>query len=209
VTPSGLIVDYGGVLTTSVLDSFKEFCIASGVDPDALKTAILTEMEAQGTRAPAVHLVETGKIAIEAFNAHLASALSQGLPEPLEAEGLDERLFGTVRPEIDMIDAVQRIRSAGVGTALLSNSWGRAAYPREILDGMFDSLVISGEVGVRKPDPEAYLLAAEKIGRAPEECVFVDDFEENVRGAEAIGMVGIHHREPQETVARLEALFGL
>lgn len=209
MSPSGLIVDYGGVLTTSVLESFKQFCLEHGVTPDALKTAILTEMEAQGTTAPAVHLVETGRIAIEEFNHHLAAALSEGLPQPVAAEGLDARLFGAVRPETDMIDAVKRVRASGVMTALLSNSWGRSAYPRDMLAGLFDALVISGEVGVRKPDPDAYLLAAEKIGRAPEECVFVDDFEENVKGAEATGMVGVHHLEPQETVAALEELFGV
>jgi putative hydrolase of the HAD superfamily len=70
-------------------------------------------------------------------------------------------------------------------------------------------VVISGEVGLRKPQPEIYRLAADRLGHRTDECVFVDDLAPNVRGAAAAGMVGVHHRDVEATVAELEALFGL
>jgi HAD superfamily hydrolase (TIGR01509 family) len=92
---------------------------------------------------------------------------------------------------------------------LLSNSWGGRDYPLEQLREIFDAIVISGEVGLRKPEPEIYRYTARKLDVPAEECVFIDDFSVNVEGAEAVGMTGVLHRNPQETVARLEDLFDL
>jgi epoxide hydrolase-like predicted phosphatase len=106
-----------------------------------------------------------------------------------------------------MVHAVIALRKAGIKTALVSNSWGGYGYPRETFDEMFDAVVISGEVGLRKPQPEIYLMAAGRIGLQPSDCVFVDDFRVNVEGAEAIGMTGILHRDPAKTIEDLERLF--
>ena len=93
-------------------------------------------------------------------------------------------------------------------TALLSNSWG-LDYPREQWAGAFDTVVISGEVGMRKPEPAIYLHTAKLLGLPPEQCVFVDDLAPNVRGAVAVGMVGVRHVSPAESIRELEALFGV
>jgi putative hydrolase of the HAD superfamily len=98
---------------------------------------------------------------------------------------------------------------AGLRACMLSNSWGHDAYPREVFDGMFDAVVISAQVGMRKPEERIYRHATELIGLPPAECVFVDDMEANVRAAEALGMCGIVHTQPEATVARLAELFGL
>jgi FMN phosphatase YigB (HAD superfamily) len=90
---------------------------------------------------------------------------------------------------------------------LLSNSWGGGAYQRERFPKLYDEVVISGEVGARKPEPRIYLLTAERLGVRPEECVFVDDLLQNVEGAEAVGMEGIVHRSAPFTVPKLETLF--
>ena len=92
---------------------------------------------------------------------------------------------------------------------MLSNSWGGRDYPLDELRQIFDTLVISGEVAMRKPQPEIYLLAAERTGAKPEECVFVDDFSVNVEGAEAVGMTGIVHKDARTTIATLEEVLGL
>jgi len=77
-----------------------------------------------------------------------------------------------------------------------------------MFDELFDQVVISGEVGLRKPQPEIYLLAAERLRVEPSECVFVDDFKINADGAAAVGMLGIQHRNAGETIPRLEAFLG-
>jgi len=82
-------------------------------------------------------------------------------------------------------------------------------YPREGWDELFDVTVISGEVGMRKPDADIYLLCAQRLELPPEACVFVDDLSPNVRGAAAVGMVGVLHRTYDETVAELQTLLDL
>jgi putative hydrolase of the HAD superfamily len=107
-----------------------------------------------------------------------------------------------------MLDAVRRLRAAGYPTVLVSNSWDLDHYTAQIRE-LFDAVVISAEVGMHKPQPEIFALAAERAGVAPEECVFVDDLRENCAGAEAAGMRTILHRDPDATVAELERQFGI
>jgi putative hydrolase of the HAD superfamily len=105
-----------------------------------------------------------------------------------------------------MVDAVRAARSRGIRTGLISNSVGTDNYDRAVLDELFDATVISGEVGLHKPQPEIFLLGAERIGLAPAECVFVDDLRENCLGAEAVGMTAVLHRGPGRTMPQLERL---
>jgi epoxide hydrolase-like predicted phosphatase len=107
-----------------------------------------------------------------------------------------------------MIAAVKAVRDAGIGTGLISNSWGTGIYERAPME-IFDATVISGDVGLHKPQPEIYRLGSERIGVPPERCVFVDDLRENIEGAEAVGMAGVLHRESRDTIAELERLLGV
>lgn len=102
--------------------------------------------------------------------------------------------------------AVRTARAAGLRTGLLSNAGGcgRPEWP-----DLFDTVVLSGIAGVAKPDPEAFLLVAERLGVAPERCVFVDDLRPNVLGAAAVGMTGVHHTSTAATLLELEVLLGL
>ena len=203
-----LLVDYGGVLTTSLAVNFGAFCVETGVDPARLK-AVLAAAYASASYGSdldgLVVSVETGRLPVEEFDRKLAAALSQGLEVPLEETGLAARMFAGAGPDPRMTSAVSAARAAGIRTALVSNTWGRHAYP-DGLTGSFDAMVLSGEVRIRKPDPEIYLLAAERIGLAPEECVFVDDIPVNVDGARAVGMAGVLHRDSAITIPKLEAL---
>jgi FMN phosphatase YigB (HAD superfamily) len=96
----------------------------------------------------------------------------------------------------------------GVRTALLSNSWGNA-YPEELWDGLFDAVVISGRVGMRKPEARIYGHTVELLGLEPQECVMVDDLPHNVEGAVAAGMAAVRHTDLDRTAAELEPLLGL
>jgi len=91
----------------------------------------------------------------------------------------------------------------------VSNSWSTSHYDRSSLDQLFDAIVISGEVGLNKPDAEIFELAADRVGVPAGECVFVDDLRENCEGAERVGMTAVRHRDGPRTVAELEGLLGV
>jgi len=198
-TLSALVVDFGGVLTTDIWVAFGEFCEAEGLEPEAVKDLFRSNPEAMKL----LRGLETGELDEAAFEPRFA-----GLLELSESDGLIERLFGGLRPDELMIGAVRAARAGGVKTGLISNSWGLGIYERAPVD-LFDETVISGDVGMHKPKPEIYLLACERLGVTPEDCVFVDDLRENVTGAEAVGMTAILHRDSAATVARLEELLGV
>ena len=109
----------------------------------------------------------------------------------------------------EMVGAVKQAKSLGVPTGLVSNSMGAGRYDRDSFPEMFDGVVISGEVGFHKPQPEIYRLGAESVGLEPEECVFVDDLRENCEGAEAVGMTTVLHRGADTTLPELEQLLGV
>ena len=197
--PSALVVDFGGVLTTNIWDAFGVFCETEGLDPGAVKELFRSDPEAMRL----LRGLETGELDEASFEPQFARLL--GLDE---SEGLIGRLFGGLGPDEAMIGAVRAARASGVKTGLISNSWGLGIYERAPVD-LFDEAVISGDVGLHKPQPEIYLLACERLGAEPANCVFVDDLRENVDGAEAVGMVALLHRDSAHTVARLEALFAL
>jgi putative hydrolase of the HAD superfamily len=147
--------------------------------------------------------LETGELSEAEFEPRFGALLGVA-----ETEGLIGRLFAGLRPDEAMIGAVRAASTAGVRTGLISNSWGLGIYERAPTD-LFDAAVISGEVGMHKPQPEIYLLACERLGVEPADAVFVDDLRENCAGAEAVGMTAILHRDSAETVAELERLLGL
>jgi epoxide hydrolase-like predicted phosphatase len=96
-----------------------------------------------------------------------------------------------------------------VRTGLLSNSWGTRRYPRELLSELFDGVTISGEVGLRKPASEIYVLAARRVGLEPAQCVFVDDLPFNLDPAAELGMATVHHIDSERTLGELESLLGV
>lgn len=195
----GLLVDFGGVLTTNVFQSFRSFCEAEGLEPNAFADLLRSSPE---TRAE-LRRLETAQISADEFGTHLAPLLGV-----VDADGLMARIFAGIGPEPAMIDAVRDARAAGIRTGLISNSVGTDIYDRAVLDELFDAIVISGEVGLHKPQLEIFRLRAERVGLAPTECVFVDDLRENCAGAEAVGMTAVLHRGPDRTLPELERLLG-
>lgn len=193
----GLLVDFGGVLTTNVFESFRAFCEGEGLDPEAFIALFRERPEARA----ALREVETGRIAEDEFSARIGAML--GLAD---SGRLIDRLFARMTADGEMVAAVRRAKSAGIRTGLISNSLGEGRYDRSTFPELFDGVVISGEEGVHKPQPEIYLLGAERVGLPPQECVFVDDLRENCSGAEAVGMTAVLHRGAESTIAELERL---
>jgi putative hydrolase of the HAD superfamily len=196
----GLLVDYGGVLTSNVFDAFAVFCRAEGLPPDAVRERFRHDPAARDLLAR----LETGELATDEFEARFAARLG------VRREHLIERLFSAVEPDPAMLAAVGAARAAGVRTGLVSNSWGAGdVYERERFPELFDAVVISGEVGLRKPDPAIYRLAAERLDLPPARLVFVDDLPGNLKPARALGMVTVAHRDAASTVAQLEDALGV
>jgi epoxide hydrolase-like predicted phosphatase len=197
---AAVLFDFGGVLTTSVWDSFAAFCRSEGLDPDAIKNLFRTDPAAlEDLRG-----LETGELSESDFEATFGRRL--GLKNP---DGLIDSMFVGMKPVPSMVDAVREIRASDLMTGLVSNSWSTAHYDRRLLAELFDAVVISAEVGLHKPQPEIYLLAAERLEVEPAECIFVDDLRENCEGAEAVGMTAIRHHSADETIAKLRELTGL
>ena len=194
-----LIVDFGGVLTTNIWDAFGEFCESEGIERDRVLELFRSNPEALAL----LRGLETGELDEAAFEPRFGELLGVA-----DTDGLIGRLFAGLGPDEAMIGAVKTARAQGIATGLISNSWGLGIYDRAPVD-LFDATVISGDVGMHKPQPEIYLLACERLGVEPAAAVFVDDLRENTEGAEAVGMAAVLHRDSEATIAELEERFGV
>ncbi len=192
---NALLIDWGGVLTTSMMASFDAFSAHEGLPQHAVRHAFRDDPEARGLLID----LECGRLELPAFERRLAAAL--GVP----AEGLARRLTADVEPDTEMRDAVRRFHDRGIKTALVSNSWTQTDYDED-LHALFDVVVLSGQLGVRKPDPQIYLTAVERLGISPGRCVFVDDLGGNLKPAKALGMTTIRHVEASATIPLLERI---
>jgi epoxide hydrolase-like predicted phosphatase len=199
----GLLVDFGGVLTTNVFAAFAGFCTREGLDTDVVRRAFREDEVAREL----LFELELGRLDEDEFSRRFAVAL--GMDEE-RGEGLIERLWADMEPDDEMTEAVAAAHAAGVRTGLISNSWGTALkYEEELMARLFDGLVISHLEGLRKPDPAIYALGAERIGLTPEQCVFVDDLAGNLKPARAMGMTTVLHTTAAETIPQLEELLGV
>ena len=185
-----LLIDGGGVLTTSMLDSFDAFARREGAD-------VRAAFREDGAARAALVDLETGAIDITTFEARLGRALG------VDPHDLANRLTRDVRPDQEMLDAVRAFHDQGVPTALVSNSWREEDYD---VDELFDVVVLSGSIGIRKPDPRIYRHAADRLAIPTDRCVFVDDLGGNLKPAKALGMATIRHTGASSTIAQLERL---
>lgn len=183
----GLVVDWGGVLTTPVQDSFDTWMLHEGIDPRSFKIA-MRRMHNQDDSE--LKLVERGEVDRSFFETALARDLQRTNGSVVNPEGLLERMFGGISANHAMREVVRDASSGGWRTAILSNAWG-IAYDEADLLQVVDVLLLSDVIGLRKPDPAAYFEAAESLGVAPSDCVFVDDLKRNVEGAQSVGMRGV------------------
>jgi putative hydrolase of the HAD superfamily len=196
----GLIADFGGVLSTSFEGALRSFCIREGLAPDAFERVFSLDAGAKGILIE----LERGAITQAEFVEHLAPALG------VDPDGLLERMVADLRLEPTVTDAVAELRQRGVRVAVLSNSWGSHPfdpYAPFRLDQRFDAVVISDQVGLRKPEPEIFRLAADRLRLPPNACVFVDDVARYLAPARDLGMGTIHATDPEATVAALGQLF--
>jgi putative hydrolase of the HAD superfamily len=196
---SGLLIDWGGVLTSNLFMSFHAYCLAAEIDPQKLGERFKTD---PAFREMLIAL-EKGELDEPEFELRFAGLLG------VEPDGLIDGLFAGVAADEAMVEAVKRARAAGIRTALVSNSWGVHRYPHELFDEMFDGIVISGQEGTRKPARRMYELGAQRAGVAAEACVYVDDLQFNLTPAAELGMATVHHTSAETTIPELERLLGI
>jgi len=226
----GLIVDWGGVLTAPLDEAMLAWARHESVPIEAFQDVMRGWLgqpaePAAGPAEPAgagaaarpatapvldspAHDLERGRLSPEDFEIRLAGELAERGVTVASHGLLARMLAGLAELEEDMVSLVRRARRAGIATALLSNSWGEH-YPEHQWAGAFDAVVISGRVGMRKPDREIFQHTADLLHLEPGQCVMVDDMPRNVDAAVAAGMVGVLHHSYDQTAAELEILLGL
>ncbi|MFC0038493.1 HAD family hydrolase [Actinomadura rayongensis] len=198
----GLIVDFGGVVTTDFYAALRAFGVREGLGANAVEHILRDTDEGRSALAG----VEDGSLPQREYERILARLLG------VDSTGLLGRMLADLEPCPPVLDLIGRARAAGIATAVLSNSWGTGEYdPYDgyDLEERFDAVVISDQVGLRKPDPQIYLLAAEKIGTDARECVFVDDTAHNLPPAEKLGMATVHFSDVSTGIAKIEKLLRL
>lgn len=193
---SALLIDWGGVLTTNLFTSFHEFCVRMEIDSEQLVTSFRSNPDFREL----LIALEKGEIGEPEFEQRFAEILG------IDSDGLIDGLFAGVQPDVAMVEAVRAAHDAGIRTALVSNSWGVHRYPHDLFGEIFDGVVISGEVGTRKPSKRMYELGADRAGASLEQCVFVDDLPFNLTPAEELGMATVHHTSAESTIPQLEQL---
>jgi putative hydrolase of the HAD superfamily len=202
-----IVSDFGGVLTTPLAGSFQAFADRSGIDLETLGQALTALHERDG--AHPLHELECGRLTETAFVESLRAALSEMLGREIDLAAFAETLWEGLFPNEPMIDFMASLRAEGYRMALLTNNvrewelrW-RALAP---IDEIFELVIDSAFVGVRKPDPEIYELTVTGLGVPAAECLFVDDIEVNCVAAREAGMRAVVFRDTEQTIAEMRAL---
>lgn len=193
-----LILDYGGVLTRPLHDSFHAFETEIGV-PTGTCVRLLVDAS-RTTGGGVIGEIERGDITEDEFDRRLRDLLNAS-GHNVPGVPLISGLFREATPDGALWDVVHDLRGESVTTALLSNSWGRSLYPFERINQAFDEIVISEDVGLRKPDPAIYTLVLSRLNLHATSCVFVDDLPKNVDAAREVGMHAVWHDGDHERVA--------
>jgi putative hydrolase of the HAD superfamily len=201
---STLLVDFGGVLTTSVHDAFRAFSSEISGDPELVLR--LLARDAESSRLLVEN--ECGRLDDESFEHGFAARLAaHGVR--VSPRGLLKRMQSGFSADHEMLAAVGALRAGGTPVALVTNSFGHDCYEGFDLHGLADVVVISSDVGVRKPSRRIYVIACERLGVAPASCVMIDDIEHNLDGASRLGIAGVLHTSASQTVRELDERFGI
>jgi len=201
---NAILVDFGGVLTSSVLAAFNEFGASIGGDPKLPLTLLASDPQAK--KLLSEH--ESGRMDAETFEQGFAQRLSAH-GAPVEAEGLLARIHAGLTPDDETAALVAELRAAGHPVAVVSNALGADLYQGFTLTDLADEVVISSEVGIRKPSRRIYALACERLGVVPEHAVLIDDLQQNLDGAARIGIAGVLHTRAEDTRHQLATRFGI
>lgn len=200
-----VISDFGGVLTSPLSRSFQAFADRSGISLTMLGEAFSALVEREG--AHPLHELECGRMTEREFVRGLRGALCEAAGRDVELAGFAE-LLGDLLPNEPMIELMASLRDEGYRMALLTNNvreWSATWRAMAPIDEIFELVVDSAFVGMRKPDPEIYELCVARLGVRAQECLFVDDREDNCEGAAAVGMTAVRYRDVEQAVGEIRA----
>jgi putative hydrolase of the HAD superfamily len=200
-----VVLDWGGVLTVSVPAFIEDWLTSDNIDRARYGETMRHWMGRDAAPDNPVFRLETGELTPAEFEALLAAELVTLDGREVASQGLLRRMFGTADPDPKMVDLVRELRADGLRTVLLSNSWGEG-YPEDLLLELFDTIVISGRVGLRKPDPRIFHHTLDRIGLPAHRCVFFDDAPVNVEAAREVGLHAHRHTDADSTRAVIDRL---
>jgi putative hydrolase of the HAD superfamily len=203
---TAVISDFGGVLTSPLLDTFAAFGDAYGISPEQLGKAFAALMKRGG--ANPIFELETGRMSEAEFLESLGVELAEQLGRPVEMSGFGEHFFEHLHANERMIEYMRELRARGYKLAICTNNvrewearW-RALLP---VDEIFDVVVDSAFVGIRKPEPEIYRLTLDRLGVAAADSLLIDDVELNCQGARDVGIAAVWFRTDEQAIADVEA----
>jgi putative hydrolase of the HAD superfamily len=202
-----VISDFGGVLTTPLVQSFMAFQNETGITAESLGRAMQAIAEADGEN-PLFEL-ERGEITEAAFLERLADALEPILGHRPEMHRFKEIYFEALQPNATMIELMRKLKASGYRMAMLTNNvreWEPLWRSMLPVDEIFEVVVDSAFVGCRKPESRIYALTLERIGVPAANCLFVDDVQVNCEGARRAGIAAVHFRDNEQAVSEIRAL---
>jgi putative hydrolase of the HAD superfamily len=202
-----VISDFGGVLTSPLLDSFAAFQDSSGIPLEALGRAMAAITARQG--ANPLFELETGRISEARFLEDLGRELTEELGRPVALHGFAERYLGALHPNEPMIDYMRVLRRRGYRMAICTNNvreWERLWRAKLPVDEIFDVVVDSSAVGARKPEPRIYEITLERLVVPATSAILVDDVEANCQAARDLGMTSVWFRDSGQAIAEIESV---
>jgi putative hydrolase of the HAD superfamily len=200
-----VISDFGGVLTSPLLDSFVAFQRASGIPLEALGKAMVAITAAEG--ANPLFELELGRVSEAEFLSKLGEQLSRDLGRRVELDSFGERYFENLHPNERMISYMRELKDRGYRMAICTNNvreWDRLWRAKLPVDAIFDVVVDSAFVGSRKPEPRIYEITLERLGVAASKALMIDDIESNCRAAEELGLRAVWFRDTERAIEEIE-----
>jgi putative hydrolase of the HAD superfamily len=201
-----VISDFGGVLTTPLMSFFARFQDDAGVPIEALGKAMARIAQEQGFHP--LYELEKGKLSEQRFVELLDGAVSAELHREVHLHGLAEAYWRDLGTNDAMVAYLRGLHARGYRLALLTNNvreWEPRWRPMVPLDELFEVVVDSAYVGMRKPDAEIYELTLQRLGLPAAACVFVDDIEVNCTTASELGMRAVWFRDTDQAIAEIDA----
>ncbi len=201
-----IVSDFGGVLTTPLLTSFMAVQDEIGISPENLGKAMraITDEDDENP----LYKMERGEMSEVDFLARLGDGLEPLLGHRPELHRFREIYFRALDPNLPMIELMRELKAEGKRMAMLTNNvreWEPLWRSMLPVDEIFETVVDSGFVGCRKPEPRIYEMTLERLGLAAESCLFIDDLPHNVEGARATGMTAVHFRDNEQAIAEIRA----
>jgi putative hydrolase of the HAD superfamily len=203
-----VVSDFGGVLTSPLLDAFDRLQDRIGVRPEMYREAMAHSLQHDGVHP--LFALERGEISERDFLARVERGLVETAGTHVSLNGLGAHLMAAMGPNREMFDHYRALRrDRGLRFALCTNNvreWESRWRSLLPIDELFEVVVDSAFVGTRKPEPEIYAVTLERLDLPAAACVFVDDLEVNVVAAREAGMHGIVFRETRQAIAELTSL---